>query len=61
MKTIDKCNDKCQNCNLESVQKNLCLSCNIENGYYPLLNNDSINNTFINCYNQSIKGYILDN
>ena len=61
LQTIDKCNDKCQNCNLESVQKNLCLSCNIENGYYPLLNNDSINNTFINCYNQSIKGYILDN
>jgi len=60
LKTIDKCNDKCQNCSLESLEKNLCLSCNIKNGYYPLLNNDSINNTFINCYNESIKGYILD-
>jgi len=61
LKTIGKCDDKCQNCNLESAQNNLCLSCNINNSYYPILNNDSINDTFINCYNQSIKGYILDN
>ena len=33
LKTIDKCDDKCQNCNLESVQNNLCLSCNINNSY----------------------------
>ena len=35
LKTIDKCDEKCQKCNLESVKNNSCLLCNINNGYYP--------------------------
>ena len=61
LKTIDKCNIKCKNCSLESMETNSCISCNISAGYYPLYNNDSSNETFINCYNESIEGYVLDN
>ena len=60
-KTIDKCNIKCKTCNNESNSNNLCLSCNIENGYYPILNDNSNINSFINCSNDSLSGYILDN
>jgi len=61
LKTIDKCDIKCKNCSLESMETNSCISCNISAGYYPLYNNDSSNETFINCYNESIEGYVLDN
>ena len=61
LRTIEKCDDKCQKWNLASVQNNSCLLCNINNGYYPILINDSINYPFINCYNKPPKGFILDN
>ena len=38
-----------------------CISCNISAGYYPLYNNDSNNETFISCYNESIQGYAFFN
>ena len=59
-KTIDKCDIKCRNCSLESMNQNLCISCDISAGYYPLYNNSN-NETFINCYNESIVGYALEN
>ena len=58
-KTIDECDMKCKDCKLRS---NLCVSCNIDKGYYPILNNSLNNNneSFIDCYNELPKGYILD-
>ena len=58
-KTIDKCNIKCKTCNKESNINNLCLSCNIQNNYYPILNNNI--NSFIDCYNYAPSGYAFDN
>ena len=58
-KTIDKCNIKCKNCSLESIKNNLCIICNNNNGYYQKFNDSLNNNSFINCYNESIDGYTL--
>ena len=57
---ICKCdNIKCYYCSFESMEYNLCESCNIKEGYYPKIN-DSLNiYQFINCYND-LKGYYLD-
>ena len=60
-KYINKCNIKCKKCSLESIKdNNLCISCNKENGYYPKYNDIIINSLFIDCYNISPDGYILD-
>ena len=56
-KTIDKCNIKCNECSLESVNMDLCISCN-EGLYYFPKENETIN-TFKNCYNNE-DGYYLD-
>jgi len=59
-KTLDKCNIKCGNCSLESMENNLCISCNINENYYSKFN-DSLNfNSFIDCYNKRQTGYYLD-
>ena len=60
-KIIDKCNIKCKTCNKESNINNLCLSCNIENKYYPIINNFTKNNSFINCSNYIPSGFVFDN
>ena len=61
---IDKCIDKCKNCTKESLQNNnSCISCNIENGYYPIYSDILNNKTYINCYNNyssNLNGYYLD-
>ena len=59
--TIDKCDIKCNNCSLESIKYNLCISCNTAQNYYPKFNDSLNNNSFINCYNESQEGYILEN
>ena len=61
LKTIDKCNIKCKNCSLESNNYNLCISCNINENYYPKYNDELSINSFIECYDESFDGYILDN
>ena len=58
-KTIDKCNIKCKNCSSESIKNNLCITCNNNNGYYQKFNDSLDNNSFINCYNESMDGYAL--
>ena len=42
-KTIDKCPDKCKTCSYASVitNHNLCLSCNTDDGYYPIIDDPS--------------------
>ena len=60
LKTIDKCDIKCNNCTSESLKENLCISCNINESYYPKFNDSSNKDKFINCYNQPPEGYYLD-
>ena len=60
-KTLDKCLIKCNNCTSESMAKNLCITCNINDNYYPKYNDSSNIESFINCYNQTPIGYYLDN
>ena len=59
--TIYKCDIKCGNCSLESIKKDLCISCNYIDNYFPKFNDSSNLNTFINCYNSAQEGYYLDN
>ena len=58
---IDKCDIKCKHCTKESMQNNLCITCNTNNYYFPKFDNK--NNEFINCYNNNTidDGYFLDN
>ena len=60
LRTIDKCNIKCLNCSLESNEIDLCVSCNINESYYPKYNDNSNKNSFFNCYNGSIENYYLN-
>ena len=55
-KTIDECDISCKRCE----EKYLCISCNNENNYYPILNDTLTNNSFINCYNEIPYGYALE-
>ena len=61
--SIKKCkciyDKKCKLCNDESKIKNLCLSCNMEDGYYPKSDDNNID-SFINCY-KNPEGYFLNN
>ena len=57
---IDKCYcdiQKCQICSLDSLEDNLCIICNNNEGYYEKY--ESSNNIYIECY-QSLEGYYLD-
>ena len=58
--TIDKCNIKCFECDLESTNNNLCKMCNINKGFYPKEFDEMNYDEYINCYNGSIQGYYLD-
>ena len=52
---------QCKTCSKESINPNLCTSCDIEEGYYPIYDDLYINNlSFYNCY-KSLEGYYLDN
>ena len=62
---ICKCsfNIKCKECITENIPSNdLCISCNNDEGYYPIRNNnliDNDNDTFIACYKRP-EGFYLD-
>ena len=55
----ENCNvlKKCLKCNEESLSKELCIECNIKEGYYPLNipQKDIINDNYIDCVNESTK------
>ena len=57
LKTIDKCDIKCNNCSYESIKDGLCISCNINDNYYP--KNNIEQKKFIDCYNK-LDGYFLN-
>ena len=48
--TIFGCPEKCERCDEESNSLNLCITCNINNGYYPVNYNNN-NPTYIDCMN----------
>ena len=52
-------NIKCKECSKESLEMDLCISCNNEGGFYPTYYN-SFNDEFKNCYN-NFTGYYLEN
>ena len=56
--TIDKCDIKCKTCTLESVNNNLCTSCNNENNYYQKEDDISIIN--FECFDSEPLGYYFD-
>ena len=49
--------EKCLKCDESSESKNLCLTCNIIKGYYPLKSSSmgNINPNYIDCFNESTK------
>ena len=51
---------KCKLCSEESLLKQLCLTCNEEENFYPILNLTNNTNEFIDCYNETIPGYYFD-
>ena len=58
LKTINKCEEKCEKCTYESSLENKCISCNIKLEYYPIYNNES--QGFLNCYKEPLEHYYLD-
>ena len=48
---------KCHKCSKESLEQNLCITCN--DGYYPKFEDINKNISYIDCY-QSPEGYFLD-
>ena len=51
---------KCKECSEESLIEGLCISCNNDAGFYPIIN-ETINNKFRNCYNNFTGNYLKDN
>ena len=60
---ICKCDiTKCEICTSESLSNNnLCISCNNDKEYYPIINDLKNIGNFIECYKGNISGYYLDN
>ena len=54
-------NNKCEKCSFESLNNDLCITCNIKNNFYPIYNDSSNKDHFINCYNETFENYILFN
>ena len=59
-KTIDKCHEKCLECNLESVEHDLCTECNKGKNYYEKKDDNLNEDGFIQCYKDNPEGYYLD-
>jgi surface protein len=61
-KTIDKCYIRCNNCTLDSMLNNLCISCNNSAGYFAKLNDTPNDIIFVNCFTEEEigSGYYLD-
>ena len=53
------CDEKCSSCSKESIEHNLCLSCNNSNKYYGKYNIFYQNPSFKDCF-KSPKGFYLD-
>ena len=61
-RTIKKCPEKCGTCSYESIitYNNLCVTCNIDEEYYPKLDDSNNKETFIECYKGEQESFYLD-
>jgi len=55
---ICKCSLECKECSIESLESDLCISCNSD--YYPKIDDSQSEHSFIKCYKEP-EGYYLDN
>ena len=62
--SIENCkcskNIKCENCTKESIELDLCITCNNEEGYYSKIDDEERSDGFIICY-VNPEGYYKDN
>ena len=52
------CSLECKECSIESLESDLCISCNTD--FYPKIDDSKNKNSFIKCYKEP-EGYYLDN
>ena len=59
---ICKCpfNKKCKECSEESIYHDLCISCNNDEHFYQILNDNENQSSFMNC-SQELERYYVDN
>ena len=61
-KTICKCfEEKCGKCTEESLKYDLCVNCNIEDGYHHKENDTTNRDSWINCYKDPENYYLFGN
>jgi len=59
---ICKCfNTKCKSCSEESLEHDLCISCNIDGGFYHMENDPSNYQNWVNCYKNKENYFLEDN
>lgn len=56
LRTIEKCDNKCEKCSKQSHEKNLCVTCNANKGFFPKEKDSSNIDGFMNCYDYFIRG-----
>ena len=59
-RTIDKCIEKCETCETDSVKIDQCLKCNNAKDYYLKENDQNNKDKYINCYTSLVEGHYLD-
>ena len=52
-KTIDKCPIECKTCTLDSINNNLCTSCNVDDEYYHKLDEPFNTDSYYKCYHKN--------
>ena len=58
-RTIDKCQDKCKTCDLDSVKEDRCIQCNSDNSYFEV-EKDIDSENYIDCFNELHEGYYFE-
>ena len=50
----------CSICSIESLYYNSCITCNEEEEYFQIYNDNLTNNSFVKCYKSTLEGYYLE-
>ena len=53
--------EKCSTCCIESINLDLCVTCNEKENYYPKLNDPNNKGSYIDCYKNLEKYYVNEN
>ena len=59
-KTIDKCQEKCKLCELQSVNLDLCVECNGEKAFFIAEDYSTNENNYVECFSEAPEGYYFD-